>query len=344
MVNAICEQRVVFPKGNQHKFLLEAKERSNLMWAQFADRVGIKNTTLHSYAFEQCSLPLPVFENICELLGENKNEVCLNYKAEIKFVYNPIGKPMLGISRTHLKKQSQTFYYFQQPLDTSKLIYSYCDNKRNLQFPTHLTPLLAEEMGIHCGDGFLSGNKYEYRLKGNKQDEREYYNNYIYPLYKNLFNISVNIKEYETTYGFELGSKALWQFKSKILGLTVGKKNSMHVPEIIKNKDPIVVSSFLRGLFDTDGCIHFKSQNGIKEYYPVVSVSMKSENFAKEIFSLLTRLQLHPKIYQKDDGCWLIPLNGYERLKAYCSLIGFSNPKHIKKLNDWKLRFPQLSH
>ncbi len=164
------------------------------------------------------------------------------------------------------------------------------DKKKGLVFPEYLPLELAEEIGIHYGDGFLSNKKSDFRVKGHKIDERDYYLNFIKPLYRSLFNIELNLKEYETTYGFELYSKALCEFKTKVVKIQPGRKDNIILPELIKNNCIQIKMAFIRGLFDTDGNVDFSSRYGRKNYYPIISVWQKSEKLVLEVVEILREL------------------------------------------------------
>ena len=158
-----------------------------------------------------------------------------------------------------------------------------------------------------------------------------------------LYNINVKIKEYEESYGFELYSQGVWNFKTKALGIEAGKKDNMTFPSILKVNDKEILCSFIRGLFDTDGSICFKSQNKIKKYYPVISIALISKNIIFGAAEMLTMLGFEPYRYQDKLGYWVIVLNGYERLERYYEMIGWSNPKHLRKLKEWKIKYPMLA-
>jgi intein/homing endonuclease len=143
-------------------------------------------------------------------------------------------------------------------LNSNEIILTNIDRKRNIKLPEIVTKELAEEIGIHIGDGSLSTN-YRYSLRGSSLDEKEYYDMHIQKLYKNLFGFTPIMKEDKInhTYGFQIGSKTIWVFKKRILGIVSEKKSNVRIPEIIKNGDVKIVCSFLRGLFDTDGNLFF---------------------------------------------------------------------------------------
>ncbi len=339
------EKRVIFPRGKQKKFLLELKIKSKLTWMQLSKILNIKKQTLEkSYTHELCSLPYFVFPQMCDILNVPKNKIMNKY--HIKLVnFNPIiGRKAFGENRTTLPNLKIDFNTPIPLFDCSAIKRNKFDADKNFKFPNKLTPKLAEEIGMHYGDGFLSNEKFEYRLKGNK-NERAYYDCFIKKLYKNLFGLDLNMKEYETTYGFELYSKAFWLFKTQILKIPAGRKDNIKFPEIIKTNDIDILCSFIRGVFDTDGCISFiKKYREFGNYYPSISLSLKSKDLIIGVAEILSMLGLEPKIYlSTKEECHQIYLNGYKRLETYSKLIGWHNPKNINKVINWKNKYPLLS-
>jgi len=163
--------------------------------------------------------------------------------------------------------------------DLSKIESSKPDIKRELRVPKRLCPLLAEEIGIHLGDGTLSKKRYYYSVRGDLKEE-SYYTGFILPLYKELYNIKPPLLKRSFACGFEISSKMMREFKNKVLGITIGTKTyKVKVPTcIMESRDKEIMCAFLRGLFDTDGCYYFHKKNR----YPVISLYVKCELPAPE--------------------------------------------------------------
>ena len=85
-----------------------------------------------------------------------------------------ISEKKFGLSLNQSKPINILYSSEELDLDLSPLKYSTFDIKKQIKFPDRVTPELAEEVGISLGDGFLSDNKYEFRVKGSKK-ERDYY-------------------------------------------------------------------------------------------------------------------------------------------------------------------------
>ena len=198
------------------------------------------------------------------LINQDEQNALKDYDGRILNEEIVIGRKVFGERRKTIQDIELTYKKEILDFDTSKVNFSKYDLERGIKLPQKLTPELAEEIGMHFGDGFLSEKKYEYRLKGNPKDEKKYYQNYVKPLFKKLFNIEINLKDFKTSYGFELKSRAIWELKIKILGRKPGNKYNLYVPETLKVNNVEILSAFIRGLFDTDGSVCFKSKYGYK--------------------------------------------------------------------------------
>lgn len=338
------KKKVVFPRGKQKEFLINSKVKLNISWLEFAEKLNMNRGTLEkSYRYEWSSLPYNTFIGICNLINKPIEFVIKEYKLEIVLSSSVkiIGRKVMGESRTKLPESNIKFENNSMYIDLSFIKGSRFDKLKNMNFPDKLTSKLAEEIGISLGDGFISNKKYEYRLKGGK-DEKEYYDKFIKLLYKGLFNIEVNIKEYETTYGFELYSKAFWDFKTKCLKIPAGRKDNIKIPTIIKINDQDILVSFIRGIFDTDGSIYFSNKYSLGNYYPIISINLKSDSLIFEVADILDMLGFEPKL-ARSKGYLGIYLNGYRRFEKYSKLVGWNNPKNINKIIKWKERYPDLS-
>ena len=336
-------KRVKFEKGFQKKFIQALKNKTNYSWSELSNKLGIKENTLSkSYLFELSTIPYDAFVKICRIIKSDEVNLLKKYRAKIIDEQIIIGRKVLGEQKKTFDEISITFKNNNINLDLSKINYSSADLEKNIKLPIKLSPELAEEIGMHYGDGFLSNKKYTYRLKGNIKDEKEYYKNYIKPLFKKLYNLDLDLKEFDSVFGFELYSKALWEFKVKVIGIQPGNKENITIPEKLKVNDIKILTSFLRGLFDTDGCIYFKTRYGYDRYYPNIAIKLYSKKLIQDVADILKMLGFNPNVYiKKEYG--LISLNGIEVLRRYEELIGWRSQKNLNKINNWKKRYTQLN-
>ena len=194
---------------------------------------------------------------------------------------------------------------------------------------------LAEIIGIHFGDGQMNYEKnYTHRISYScNLNDKQYYN-YLIILFRNVFNIKLKTYKAETKSEMRLYfiSKNLCKFLNE-RGIPVSPKNSLIVPDWIQ-RDKIFTSSFIRGLFDTDGCVVIPKKNTFPSY---LKITNKDKNFLIQVQLLLLHLGIDTKIYMKG-GKYL----GYDLvIKRRVDCVNFfqiikpRNQKHIKK---WERR------
>lgn len=133
------------------------------------------------------------------------------------------------------------------------------------------------------------------------------------------------------------------EFKTNILEIKPGKKDSICIPKIFKVNDIGILCALVRGYFDADGSLYFKSQNKNEQYYPRISAASISKELIEDFIQILGMLGFNVKTY-KDKDCYSIVLNGYSNFERYNKLIGWSNPKHLKKIKRWSERNPKIAN
>jgi intein/homing endonuclease len=326
-------KRVYFKSGKQKQFISHCKFKISLSWSQFEEVTQIKNLK-SNYWQEKASLPLEVFVKLCKLINTNQILILKKYYGQIQDQKIP-KRTDFGSGRINITEKRLFLKQENVPLPYCSILRSCSDKKKKIRFPKVLSTELAEEIGIHLGDGFLSNKKYDFRVKGHKIDEREYYDKHLKKLYFKLYNINLSLKEYKDTYGFELYSKGLWYFKTKTLGIKPGRKTDISAPLIILNSGLKYKAAFLRGLFDTDGCVHFYSKSRKFAHYPQIMIAQKSSILIMQVAKLLRELNFLPREYHYQQYS-LISINGYAQLKHFQEIIGWNNVKHIKKVAKWK--------
>ena|SRR3989344_6162587 len=216
------------------------------------------------------------------------------------------------------------------------------NSKRNIKFPSKVSVELAEMIGIHFGDGSLyKDKKYNYVItySGNLKSDKEYMD-FIFKLFFKLFNIhlkkSINPKNNSIT--LTLRSKDLFYFYKDCLKLPVGKKKDLSIPYYIKDNKKFLIA-FLRGLFDTDGCVTLQKSG--KYRYPLIKICTKHENFANEISKSLAFLYIPSFITKKENlgsGAYDVTIRNVNARK-FLRIIGSKNERNIKGIiNKWGWR------
>lgn len=136
---------------------------------------------------------------------------------------------------------------------------SWQDIKRRIKVPGEMTEKLAEETGIHIGDGCLHIFKekdtfhYRYSISGNLTDEYIYHKEHIANLMEEIYNIDPCLIKRKDKNCIESSykSRVLAEFKNKILDLPIGNKTSIRIPKQIL-KDKKFQKRCVVGILDTD--------------------------------------------------------------------------------------------
>lgn len=253
-----------------------------------------------------------------------------------------------------LKKPRNNFFFFLLSLSDSNFLTGhdgvtsiYCVGFHNnmpsdITIPTEVTPLLAEEIGLHLGDGSMNiyrnktRNKGFYQLRGHIVDDREHYRGRIRWLYKRLYGLDVGLRTMPSTgvFGFQVWSDQLVRFKHDVLGLPLGKKTWAEVPKEVMS-DPELAVAFLRGLFDSDGGLYVENKRG--KPYPKASIATISGKMMVQVSLLLHALDVdHAYFVERRTNInhcdyHIVRMNGYERVTCFFDLVRPRNPKHMRK-------------
>ena len=173
----------------------------------------------------------------------------------------------------------------------------------SIKIPKRITEELAEETGLHLGDGTMNFYKNKKRIKGlfslrgHIIDDREHYNTRIKELYKNIYNLDISLRSSKKTgvYGFQKWSDEIVNYKNKELGLPLGKKDTtLSIPKIFLTKKSFKIA-VLRGIFDTDGGVYLENKRG--RDYPRLKISSTSKILIEQVLSILKELKIHATVY-----------------------------------------------
>ncbi len=216
-----------------------------------------------------------------------------------------------------------------------------------------MTPDLAEICGIHAGDGYLrvrERNKGEVDISGSLE-EKGYYDDHVIPLFNRVFALDIKGRYFSRgSYGFVCYKKGVRETLINF-GFPSGKKSvSVKVPEIILNSgDKILISRFLRGLFDTDGNLSFRKcygkYNEFKtkhHHYPTINITTVSAQLKEDVNFMLKQLGIEHFVYGyqpkdlRDSYKYMVIINGVNRLTKWMNLIGMKNPVKLSRYNIWK--------
>jgi len=193
----------------------------------------------------------------------------------------------------------------------------------------------AELLGMMMGDGCLSNSKSQVKYwvycSGNKLKDKEYFAKYVPSLFYQVFEKSVIAKERtdENTIYIKFSDKKVF-LDLKERGIPVGRKyERLCIPDFVK-KNREREFAFMRGMFDTDGCIVWKKHE--KNDYPRIEISSKSEKFLISLLALLKEHGFSGSISNKGKGQHRLELPGFKNLGLWFERVGSSNERNIMQV------------
>jgi intein/homing endonuclease len=168
---------------------------------------------------------------------------------------------------------------------------------------------------------------------GDLKKDRKYMKHISRLVFK-LFNTKPNILVHpsKNSICLRLRSKKLFSFYMS-LGIPSGTKKRLVIPKFIRNSK-FYLCSFLRGLFDTDGCVTFQKFGKYK--YPLVKITNKDLAFSKDLVIAFNSLKIPSfltiKKYKNKDYYDVVIRN--KNVYLFSTKIGSNNPNNIKKLTN----------
>jgi len=226
---------------------------------------------------------------------------------------------------------------FRKPLVCSKQ-----NNKMEL------TEKHAELVGLHYGDGSLiqrkGTNKLRFQLRGDAITDKAHYDEFIIPLCNELIGfplferkLSTVLDENRNSFGVSIESPKIAKF-FKSLGIKVGKKTKLKIPAWILQNE-YFSNAFVRGLFDTDGCIYYGTNHTSKSNLHIIGqciIACVSEILMKEVSKILNGLEIKHRFKKrknnkKNEQDYFVIEVRRPHHKRFMKIIGSHNPKHLSK-------------
>ena len=193
---------------------------------------------------------------------------------------------------------------------------------------------LAELIGILMGDGHIG--LYQISMVTNSETDLQHAL-FVKKLFEDLFKIRVGLSNRTDKKAcvVTVSSKSVCEFLS-LQGIPQGNKITLgvHIPDWIQDK-PLYRKAFIRGLFDTDGCVYIDTHYRSKKVYEHLGMAFANQSspllsFFKESLELFG---LHPTQKTK----FRVFLRRREDIRRYFDLVGSSNEKHLEKARRYFL-------
>lgn len=191
---------------------------------------------------------------------------------------------------------------------------------------------LAELIGLLIGDGHLS--EYQVSITTNSETDIAHAR-FAKRLIENLFRVTASLKKKkrENAVVVLASSKKLVRFLNR-KGMPIGNKIEKHlqIPAWVQ-RNPSYQKAFLRGLFDTDGCIYVDThRNGDKIYRHLGwTITSYADKLIIGLIDILKRLGFSPTWRNSQKSVYLRRRIEIDR---YFQKVSTHNPKHRNRYKE----------
>lgn len=320
--------RLIFPKGEQSKFINSLCEKNGLNTKGLANIIGVPPRTLSDWKREKYHISefglnlmcdkfhIPIPKNVDKLREDWERERFeANRKGGLAY-FRMYGNP--ATLEGCRKGGSHTLRILRE----KGIIAPY----KNFILPSRITTELAEFMGIMLGDGSLS--KFQASIALNTIADKDYVK-FVEKLGIKLFSDKPTISDKKDCHATDVRFSGIKLVEYLIRhGLRTGNKvkNQVGVPKWVFKQKQYKIAC-LRGLMDTDGCVakcthKYKSRSYV--YYNPCFAN-RSKPLLGFVTNTLRELGLHPSV--AGERIWL-----YNKAEvcAYFELVGSNNTRLLK--------------
>lgn len=322
--------RVTFPDGFQRELFSTILRNQGITLKELAHAIDVSRWTLKRWRLGIYSVPGEVFVKICSMFPEARIFVEKN-PPEIKSAN--WGARKGGIAAVHKsgpEKLAQKMAYVRSFIRKGPRSMSLSKQ------PDLNAPDFWEFFGAMLGDGCLSkyhvndrkGARYCMLITGNSKFDGEYFE-HLRSLVKRLFGLDPYIRKEKraNVLRFVIHRRAAFEVL-KSVGYPVGRKTDLSLPVQVMSLPWERKKVVIRGLFDTDGCIFARKDEGYR--YPYIMITSAHEKLRRELVGIL-RKRGYPAYIHGDD----VLVRGAANLRRWMSDIGSSNPKIVKRYEEW---------
>ncbi len=316
--------RIKFETEDLQKVFLKLLQEVTLK--QLCERLDISRNTLKRWRSGAYSIPLNIFEKF-SLIAPKLTQI------------KPRG--VLLADNWGAKKAGSAFA--NKHKDELGDMLRYARSKRKFilrEIPVSLanSPSALELYGVLMGDGCLckyyakSDKRYRYALyiTGNLYKDKHYLLFYVKPLIEETFGVRCMVRRIprDSSLHLIILNKSLFNWFTNN-NFPVGRKGTtLKIPNAIMSLEDSRLNPLMRGIFDTDGCISARKDEGYK--YPYLIITSISESLKEQIKKVLVRQGINACIHRKD-----VVVRGNKNFEKWFKLIGSKNPRNLNKYHEW---------
>ncbi|MBI2055441.1 MAG: hypothetical protein HYT42_00965 [Candidatus Sungbacteria bacterium] len=333
--------RIILSVGSREK-LFHALAQTKKGWKEIAANQNISVRTLRDWKRGKFFIPHNAFESLLVEAGLSKENLSASYLPDFWNVKEAASKG--GLARGKLYGNFGTPEGRRRGglASLATHIKSHTNFKalKRITTPAHSTEL-AECMGVLIGDGHLS--EYQASVTTNSETDKQHAE-FIKRLLESLFAVSavLKVKAGERSVTVVASSKVLVNFLRQA-GMPLGNKirGALSIPRWVFENGAFQ-RAFIRGLFDTDGCIYLDTHRIKEKIYKHLSWTITSyaDTLIEDILKLLKSQGFSPTYRTSQKS---VHLRKQAEIQRYFKEIGTHNSKHAERYKSFSGRVPKWS-
>jgi len=332
MLDMSSNDRLIFKKGEQAKFILACKAKLNLNWTQIAIKLGLSTRTVRDWSKENNRISYVMARTLSDMAKVSlpKRIKILKWSDHLRMAGRIGGKIQYNkngsIGDDENRQKAWLEWWKTKGISNGNKIFK----RKEIKIPSK-SNLLAEFVGIMIGDGSI--NNYSVRVTLDSYADKEYIH-YVKALVENLFGIKPRLYIHKKFRAVDVvvQSRNLVEFCNTI-GLKTGNKikNNADIPSWIKENKKFSIAC-IRGLVDTDGCLfkHNYSVNNKVYHYNKIAFTNKCPLVLQSFYKILIKLGFHVRITKDGND---VRIDRKDDIVKYLKVIGTSNPKFKLRIN-----------
>lgn len=203
-----------------------------------------------------------------------------------------------------------------------------------------LCEFVGAVIGDGCIDGYLTKNgksKYHVNITGDAELDLDHLSVHLPSIVRKLFNAGsgVYFRKDCRCIVLNLYNERLFNTLTKRFGFVPGNKTfTVNIPEEITEAGGEFLFATIRGIFDTDGCIFLDKRKVYKKPYPRITLQIVSKPLFLQLKKALEKQFSLYTHYSPKRGCYSLEIYGPKQLEKWMQLIGFSNSRHLSKIES----------
>jgi len=308
--------------------LFEAAKNKYKKWAVVAEINNVSVRSFNDWKRGKISMPFSVFQKIISDCGLKESNFSFTILSDFWHTKNAGRKGALATMKLYGNFGTPDGRKLggQRSIATHKKKSTAFKTLKSIVKPKH-SKKLAELLGIFIGDGHLSDHQAS--VCTNSKTDKEHAT-LTAEFIESLFRIPVSLRELknENTVIVVASSVSVVKFLNK-QGMPQGNKiqNNLAVPRWIMRKSSYQ-KAFLRGLFDTDGCIYLDKHKINKKRYNHLgwAITSYAERLRKDIVEILLNFGYSPTCRDSQKSVYL---RRQKEIAKYFREIGTNNSKHL---------------